>query len=327
MSTKRMSIIIPVYKVEKYIRKCLESVFKQDIPPDTYEIIIVNDGTPDNSMSIVHEFANKYTNLTIINQENQGLSMARNNGLDIAHGEYVWFVDSDDWIKENCLNKIIGLIEQYKFDILSMPLLCTHDECNEGKEDISIKDSVLLIGKKYLFSDYPFAPTQRLILKRKFIIENNLKFYPKIFHEDTLFGPPTIFLANKIYMLNKSLYYYRQRQDGSIMSSWKIKNSNDLVFGYNVLKSFESQYILDKSDKEKFNDVIITSLLCSILFAKGHWKSKDFKIFYSQNVNFIRKESWQLFLNKDIRMKRRIRGLLFFLSPFLFVFLRLSRTK
>ena len=95
-----LSIIIPVYNVEKYIHRCLTSCCKQsDASLDEYEIIIINDGTPDNSMDVVYNIAKKYSNIVIFNQKNKGLSAARNQGLEIAKGEYVQFLDSDDWLR------------------------------------------------------------------------------------------------------------------------------------------------------------------------------------------------------------------------------------
>lgn len=101
-----VSIIIPIYNVEQYIEQCFTSIYAQDISEDIFEVIAVNDGTPDNSMSIVKTIASQHKNLVIINQENQGLSVARNTGLDHAKGEYIWFVDSDDWLTKDSLSLV-----------------------------------------------------------------------------------------------------------------------------------------------------------------------------------------------------------------------------
>lgn len=98
-----LSIIIPIYNVEKYLSDCLNSVINQKKSDLTYEIIIVNDGTPDNSLKIAEDYAKSHNNITIISQENQGLGGARNTGLKAASGDYVWFIDSDDWINLNSL--------------------------------------------------------------------------------------------------------------------------------------------------------------------------------------------------------------------------------
>ena len=115
----KLSIIIPVYNVEQYVGRCLQSCLSQShVKADDYELVIVNDGTKDNSMQVVEEMTRGCTNITVINQHNQGLSMARNAGLKEAKGEYVWFVDSDDWIAEGSISKIAAKIE------------ATEDGCN-----------------------------------------------------------------------------------------------------------------------------------------------------------------------------------------------------
>ena len=92
----KLSIIIPVYNVEKFITRCLHSCVSQNLSINEFEIVVVNDGTRDNSMKFVSQFAEEYSNISIINQENKGLSAARNRGLSVAKGDYVWFVDSDE---------------------------------------------------------------------------------------------------------------------------------------------------------------------------------------------------------------------------------------
>ena len=101
---KKLSIIIPVYNVENYVGKCLESCLNQDIPKNEYEIIVVNDGTKDNSVQVIEKYITPENNIRLIHRKNGGLSAARNTGLKEAKGEYVWFVDSDDWIENNVLN-------------------------------------------------------------------------------------------------------------------------------------------------------------------------------------------------------------------------------
>lgn len=119
----KLSIIIPIYNVEKYIGRCAESVLNQNVPPSQYEVIFVNDGTKDNSVEVLNKAIDfeKFPNFHIYNKENGGLSSARNFGLDKAHGDYVWFVDSDDWIEPNCLAKIVKKLNEMNPDILYIP--------------------------------------------------------------------------------------------------------------------------------------------------------------------------------------------------------------
>jgi len=102
----KISLIIPVFNVDQYLSRCLDSCIHQDLIPDEYEIIAVNDGSTDRSLTILREYEQKYSNIKVIDKPNGGLSSARNTGLSVAIGDYIWFIDSDDWIKENSLCKI-----------------------------------------------------------------------------------------------------------------------------------------------------------------------------------------------------------------------------
>ena len=118
-----LSIIIPVFNTEKYLQKCLSSVLAQDISADEYEIIVVNDGSTDNSQKIIDEFKQSNNNIRTLIQTNSGQSVARNKALDIAKGDYIWFVDSDDYISENCLNKL----QSIAIDTPDIIAICAED--------------------------------------------------------------------------------------------------------------------------------------------------------------------------------------------------------
>ncbi|MBQ2498746.1 MAG: glycosyltransferase, partial [Bacteroidales bacterium] len=115
----KLSIVIPVYNTEPYLDACLASCLKQDVDLSDYELVIVNDGTKDNAMAIAERFAKEYPNITIISQENAGLSAARNAGLVVSKGDYVWFVDSDDCIDKKALSLIFNKIED-KPDVICL---------------------------------------------------------------------------------------------------------------------------------------------------------------------------------------------------------------
>lgn len=125
---KHLSIIVPVYKVEKYIRPCFESIFQQGLSDDIYEIIVVNDGTPDHSMEVVADLLEQHNNITIINQENQGLSVARNTTLACAIGEYILMLDSDDLLVDNSLPLILEKAINSKADIVMADFLKMEEE-------------------------------------------------------------------------------------------------------------------------------------------------------------------------------------------------------
>ncbi|GAB4043919.1 glycosyltransferase [Spirosoma litoris] len=315
----QLSIIIPVFNVEKYVFKCLESIFSQKISSEEYEVIIVNDGTPDNSMSVVHEFELKYNNLKIINQKNQGLSISRNNGILNAKGKYIWFIDSDDYIKEDCLKEIIKLIEDERYEVLSTSLLWVQDD-KVFKNDVVGETEITCYGKDYFFSERPYAPSQRFIIKKSFINETGLFFTPGIYHEDIDFGIRLLLLANNIYITNKSYYYYVQRQ-GSIMSSWKIKNSNDTLYIYEKMLDIGTQSLNSKEEKLLFESKLLAVLNFSILVAKNFWHSQEFIEFYKSNKNIIRAKAFSTFC-KPVPLKYKVKSFLMFLSPKYYVSLK-----
>lgn len=235
----KLSIIIPIYGVELYIKKCLISCFKQDLVlGKDYEIICVNDGTKDRSAEIAKQEISKYKNgITFIDQENRGLSAARNKGLLNANGEYVWFVDSDDWIEVNCLKRIISKLFD-NLDILQLQYRCVYDD-----ETLSFDEPFTVIegiksGKEVTKMGGLPAPAQFSIFRKDFLIQNNLHFVDGIYHEDSEFKPRAVYLAKKIASDNEVTYFYYQRTFGSIMSSFSVKRAKDILFVNESLYKF-----------------------------------------------------------------------------------------
>lgn len=116
------SIIVPVYNTGKFLANCLDSLLEQDIPRSEYEIICVNDGSTDNSLSILQEYARNNENVVVVDKHNEGVSVARNVGLDHAKGEYVWIIDSDDWIVRNCFSFLKNSILEHNPSVVQVYL-------------------------------------------------------------------------------------------------------------------------------------------------------------------------------------------------------------
>ena len=123
-----LSIIIPVYNVERYIRSCIESIFKQGLDDNRFEVIIVNDGTQDQSMDMITDIIKQHNNILIINQANQGLSVARNNGISVAKGEYILMPDSDDLLIENSLLPLLESVLKSQADLIVADFIGMTDE-------------------------------------------------------------------------------------------------------------------------------------------------------------------------------------------------------
>ena len=132
----RLSIVVPFYGVERYIRQCLQSLYLQDVPESEYEVICVNDCSPDNCERIVLEFQQEHKNLVLLHHEvNKKLGAARNTGLKAALGKYVWFVDSDDYIKENCFGEILKSCEENNLQIFHWSIKDNHNKWINRFED------------------------------------------------------------------------------------------------------------------------------------------------------------------------------------------------
>ncbi|MBQ8543629.1 MAG: glycosyltransferase [Alistipes sp.] len=232
----KLSIVIPMYNVDKYIEKCLLSCINQDISASDYEIIVVNDGSLDCSMQIVSAIAKCYSNIRIIEQQNQGLSAARNNGFAISKGEYVWFVDSDDWIECNCLKRITHKLCD-NIDILQLQYRLVYDDSMLNKDCYTIIDGIVTGVKQTLNGGLP-APAQFAIYRSDFLRENNLSFVLNIYHEDSEFKPRVTYLAKKIASDNDVCYNYYQREIGSITSSFTFKRAESIIFVCNSLYFF-----------------------------------------------------------------------------------------
>lgn len=234
-----LSIIIPIYNVEKYIDRCLQSIFSQNVSSDEYEVICVNDGTPDNSMQIVKRYADKYSNLHTINQPNQGLSVARNSGMAIAKGDFLWFVDSDDDITPTSISEIISNLREYaNVDFISFD----YNEITNGnivyRSTFTKAEHQRYYGRVasgyFYCRKLPTGLSQKNLFRSKFLSENNLVYTPGIFHEDQDFLIRCYTKAHKILPIHKAWYNYYVRTSGSITSTFKIKRF------YDILKIIES---------------------------------------------------------------------------------------
>lgn len=255
MSFLRLSLIIPVYNVEQWVGRCLESCLNQDITKDDYEIIVVNDGSPDCSVERVQEVQTAQivqegkTNIRIIDRENGGLSVARNTGLKEANGEYVWFVDSDDWIEPNVLRNLLEEINKHHLDVLGFNLYRSYPDGKKDNYPISFEeDRRVYRGEEFICKVGMPPAAWAAIYRRDFIIKNNLLFMEGILHEDQEFTPRAYYLAERIEYTNQWIYNYFQRE-GSIMKSRNTeKKCKDLLTVADSLFEFMQKNINHESN-------------------------------------------------------------------------------
>lgn len=228
-----LSIIIPVYNVEKYIKDCLGSIYDQKVDESLFEVIIINDGTPDRSIEICKDVIAAHSNIKVIEQKNQGLSSARNTGIKNSSGKFLWFVDSDDKILPDSLMSILYKINTNE-DIVCF-LLGHREENDKGEYIISYtynQPEQCLNGCSFLESNFYdcafFIPVQFTVWKKDFLLFNNLTFHDGIYHEDCEFTIKAMVKAMKISFIHGEQYLYL-RHNNTISTTVTPKRSFDYL--------------------------------------------------------------------------------------------------
>ena len=269
----KLSIIVPVYNVEKYIRPCFESIFRQGLDDNDYEIIIVNDGTKDRSMEMIADLISQHHNITVINQENQGLSVARNNGIAAAKGDYILMPDSDDLLIDNSLKPLLDKAEESKADLIVADFLKMSNEEIECLKTIPQKDFVFLekTGKEaFLEILNPYhCFVWRTLYRKEFISSNNICFSPHIKYQDIPFTHECYLKAKKCIKTNVLLNIYR-RWSGSSTSAYTIDNSRHFIIAiaetWNLRQveglSTDILYKLEEDVYISFRKMIYNTLHC-----------------------------------------------------------------
>jgi len=212
----KLSVIIAIYNVEKYVAQCLESVFHQDLHDDEYEVICVNDGSIDSSPSIVEQFKSHHTNLILINHpKNLKLGVARNTGRSFARGKYIWYVDADDWILPNCMAAIIDKCEEDELDVLEFSYLNYQDsQYRSNRDPSSLKEDHVYSGVDYLERFHinhlgRICGIWRRVYRKGFLDENCIQSPPINMGEDEPFGIEVFLKASRFAYVDKDYYVYR----------------------------------------------------------------------------------------------------------------------
>lgn len=215
-----LSIIVPMFNVESYISRCLDSLLKQDI--ENYEIIVINDGSTDQSDNIVREYQKKSNKIKILEQKNQGQSVARNKGLEEANGKYVFFVDSDDYVVENSLHNILNKIIKYDLDIAGFEYWIQERNKFEARNNSYTVYETHLTPGKFITNGLSMLPVWFVIIRKDVMLKNELKFKPGLYHEDLELLPRVIFSCKNLMMFSDQVYIYVKRENSSLSSKQQL---------------------------------------------------------------------------------------------------------
>ena len=230
----KLSIIVPVYNVEKYIRPCIESIFNQRLDDADFEVIIINDGSTDRSMEMITDIIGLHQNITVIHQKNQSLSVARNNGIAAAKGEYILMPDSDDLLIENSLKPLLEKALETKVDLVVADFLTMTDKEIEDFYKEEFKQPELqykkVVGEQIYLEI--LNPRQcyvwRTLYRREFLVTEDLISYPGIRYQDIPFTHECYLKANNCIRTNLRLNIYR-RWSGSSTNAYKFDNSKHFI--------------------------------------------------------------------------------------------------
>jgi glycosyltransferase involved in cell wall biosynthesis len=231
MNNPLFSIVIPVYNVEKYLHECVNSVLNQNFRD--YEIILVDDGSPDNCPVICDKYAEKFSHVKVIHKINGGLSDARNIGIQNATGEWIFFLDSDDKLfNDNVLNNLSETIKKSSEPIIFCPYTVFFTNNTIICKSTFSKD-IYICTPVSLYKQCAKTKTELcacvFILKRNFLLKNNLFFTLNMLHEDMEWIPRVLLLVNTIHIHHKPCYLYRRDNISSITSHYSEKRFSDAI--------------------------------------------------------------------------------------------------
>lgn len=259
-----LSIIVPVYNAERYLPECLNSLLQQDIPREDYEILCVNDGSRDKSATILRKFAEKAGNLTVIDKENGGVTTARNAGLEAARGDYVWFVDADDFVKPNILGALREKARAADCDRLIVGGYQFEDVWSEAEQTLSRQGQ--------LPDNVPWydAVVWRSLLRRRFLQEHDLTFrYPDLTHgEDGLFMYECGMYAPKSVEIPEAVYFYRVHA-GSAETAFSPQTQQKKLASYLQILRILQNYYISGQKNQTTADKLMTFLWFSLYIIAG----------------------------------------------------------
>jgi glycosyltransferase involved in cell wall biosynthesis len=296
----KVSVVVPVYNVEAYLKECVDSLLAQTLKE--IEIILVDDGSPDGCPEICDNYAQRYDNVIVIHQNNSGLSEARNAGIGIANGEYIGFVDSDDYVDNDMFEQLyVNAINEDADVVKGSQYLLKSDGAYSIRQSTRKVDKAIPGGKKGVHYFYKNGVSVNVVdaIYRKSLFDH-FRFPKGLINEDHYFTPRAYFYANKIAHVHRPFYWHRTRPD-SIMTSYSLRRLDFLqvmklnkVFLVNNNIYSENSLILDNK--------IANSAIKNIKLATKHLNKNDYRKFRKKLCSEISKK----FLVKSIIRKKRM---------------------
>lgn len=319
-----ISIIIPVYNVEKYLANCIGSVIKQTYT--NIEVLLINDGSTDNSQKICENYMERDKRVILINKENGGASDARNIGIKNSNGKYIAFVDSDDTIEENYVEYLYNLLLKYKtnMSIAAYSILSNEKIINIGQ---GYKETLLdvqeCLDRLLCEKGFTVSPCAKLYDKKLF---DNIKYPTGKLFEDNETTYKLIIECPKIAYGNESIYNYYKRENSMMTSKFNMKKLDLIELSDKMCDDIENKYPKLKNSTDKKRITARFSMLRQILVGKLDDKQKKV---VKEIKKYIMKRKWQIFKNEKIDKRDKIAliSLMFGNSFFAFAWKVYSKIK
>lgn len=282
-----ISVIIPVYNVEKYLPQCINSVLEQSY--QNFEIILVNDGSKDTSGAICDNYSKKDSRIKVIHQENAGASAARNTGLKIVSGEYVYFLDGDDWLERNAFEEMVKSMQKEQTDFVFFDAYSIDENSgNISKKHYSHKETYKN-GKgheimKQLLTNKEFhvAPWS-MFFRTKFLMQSKIYFEEGIIYEDMLFAYQVFSMAQKVAYVPAYLYFRRYRENSVMTSKVVQKNFVSAVKVYEQVRDYS-----EKLTDDRRCDEYIVKCAYNAINVYDRLSSKDKKTYQDEYIRMKR---------------------------------------
>lgn len=306
----KFSIIIAAYNLSGLVCKAIESCINQTGVDDSqYEIIVINDGSTDDTIYHINKYAN-VDNIKIVTKDNAGLSHTRNLGIELAQGEYLLFLDGDDWYSSDALSTLLPYVGKY--DIVAFPMTYYYSAKEQKVRLHGLKEGEY--GKNQFISatlgtlQFNIIPSPKKMYRKSFIYKNNIRFQEGILHEDNPFFLDIMDACDNVFFINKSIYFYLQNREGSITSCATIRNYNGVLEGINHI---------EKKQISKNPDVCLLNGSMLVFQALGNYNNKIDRNKVYQNLRLwtIKKRILNYLIKGSFHIKPAIRLILLLIDP------------
>lgn len=305
---KKLSIIVPVYNVDKYVSKCLDSLLNQDIPKNEYEIIIINDGSTDGSATIVESYIQQHTNLKLFSQKNKGLGAARNAGISHSIGKFIQFIDSDDYLESNVLQSLVNKMELENLDILRFNYQNVNEQYrvfqpNRTKKTFVDYSDCITDGHKFLTERLGYACyAWQFMIRAELLLTSRNQFKQGIYFEDTEWTPRILVLAKRVSSTKVIVYNYLIRK-GSIMQSIDDSKKRKLIHD----KLFLLDELLEQQNKQpdkRWYQGMISTTVISLLsdVALNFYNERDIYLSTLKEKKFLPLSGFHFTFRNKVRI-------------------------